>query len=113
MKKVFLIIATLFCICSCTAISNDYQATIVYSINGGEEITETIDIRLPDAYTPNYICQEKNGVKDLYIRGVSGSYFSPWFVTIYTGRRDVEVISFNYKLMRSYEVSLFNGHEIK
>ncbi len=114
MKKVFLIIAALFCICSCTEIDKDYQATIVYSINGGEPITETIDIlRLPDGYTPNYVYQEEDGDKKLYIRGVCGSSFSPSFVTIYTGRLDVHVMSFNCKLIRSYKVSQFDGHEIK
>lgn len=113
MKRLFLIIATLFCLSSCTAIDNDYQATIVYSINGGEAVTETIDIRLPDGYTPNYICQEEDGNKNLYIRGVHGSYFSPTRQIVYSGRLDVEVMSFNYKLIRSYKVSQFDGHEIK
>lgn len=113
MKRLFLIIATLFCLSSCTAIDNDYQATIVYSINGGEVVTETIDIRLPDGYTPNYIYQEEDGDKNLYIRGVSGSYFSPTRQIVYRGRLDVEVMSFNYKLIRSYKVSQFDGHEIK
>lgn len=113
MKRLFLIITTLFCLCSCTAIDNEYLATIVYSINGGEAVTETIDIRLPDGYTPNYICQEKDGIKKLYIRGIDGSYFSPGLVTIYTGRLDAHVMSFNYKFIRSYKVSQFDGHEIK
>ena len=113
MKRLFLIIATLFCLSSCTAIDNDYQATIVYPINGGEVVTETIDIRLPDGYTPNYIYQEEDGDKKLYIRGVSGSYYSPTRQIVYRGRLDVEVMSFNYKLIRSYKVSQFDGHEIK
>ena len=113
MKRLFLIIATLFCLSSCTEIDNDYQATIVYSINGGEVVTETIDIRLPDGYTPNYIYQEEDGDKNLYIRGVSGSYLSPTRQIVYSGRLDVEVMSFNYKLIRSYKVSQFDGHEIK
>ena len=113
MKRLLLFIATLFCICSCTAIDNDYQATIVYSINGGEAITETVDIRLPDGHIPNYIYQEEDGNKNLYIRGVYGPYFSPRFVTIYTGRLDVHVISFNYKFIRSHKVSQFDGHEIR
>jgi len=113
MKKVFLIIATLFCICSCTTIDNDYQATIVYSINGGEAVTETIDIRLPDGYTPNYIYQEEDGDKNLYIRGVCGSYLSLTRQIVYSGRLKIDVISFNYKLIRSYKASKFDGHEIK
>lgn len=113
MKRLLLIIATLFCLCSCTETDNDYQATIVYSINGGEAVTETIDIRLPDGYTPNYIYQEEYGDKNLYIRGVSGSYFSPTRQTVYRGRLKIDVISFDYKLIRSYKVSQFDGHEIK
>ena len=113
MKRLFLIIATLFCVCSCTKICNDYQTTIVYSINGGEAVTETIDIRLSDGFTPNYIFQEEDGDKKLYIRGVCGSVFSSNRKIVYSGRLKIDVISFDYKLIRSYKVSQFDGHEIK
>ena len=108
MKKLFLFISILFCFCSCSTIENEYEITIIYTIDGVEK-TETRLLHVPEKYTPAY---SYDGI-ELDVFALHGRFTSFDCHRIYSGALDIKVISFDYELKRSYKVSTWDGHELK
>ena len=108
MKKLLLLISILFCFCACTSIENEYEVTIVYTIDGAMK-TETRLLHVPERYTPAY---SYDGI-NLDVFALHGRITSFDCDRIYSGALDIKIISFDYELKRSYKVSRWDGHEIK
>ncbi len=113
MKKIVLLVSILFCICSCEPYtSNSYEITISYYIDGNGPKTEVVIMDCPESYKPAYLYDGET----LRIFGISGESI---YVhqkdqkIIYQGSLSIEVESFDYKLIRAYKTSQWNGREIK
>ena len=113
MKKFILLLGLLLLVCSCTDTDKEYRATIVYTLNDGQPIKETITLNMPEMYTPVYVLLREDDTNVLYVAGTwyNSTYFRTH--TVYQGSLKVNVVSFDYQLIRSYTVSSIDGHEIK
>ena len=107
MKKLLIIFGILLCMCSCTYDVTVYECTISYTIEG-KQITETHTVDMPSIYVPSY----RFGLGSLEIIG-SGYSTSRPYTTIYQGSLNVKVTDFDYKTIRTYTASKWDGHEIK
>jgi hypothetical protein len=108
MKKLLLLLGLLLCISSCAPIDQTvYEYTITYTI-AGTEITEVHSIDMPSNFVPSYRLDQNS----LKIIGSYGTSSMP-YTTIYKGSLTVKVTNFEYKVVRNYKASGWNGHEIK
>lgn len=107
MKKLLILLVSFLCIYSCTTDATVYEYTITYTI-AGTEITEVHSIHMPSNFVPSYRL-DQNSLK------IIGSYgqSSMTYTTIYKGSLNVKVINFEYKIIRNYKASWWDGHEIK
>lgn len=85
-----------------------YECNISYTINGNP-VTETFQLDMSSSCVPSYRLDQKS----LTIIGSSGSSSSLTYKTIYRGSLDVKVKEFDYKIVRSYKGSQWDGHELK
>lgn len=110
MKKIVLLIGILLCLCSCGSHSESrYEITIVYSIDGSEPKTEVVYMDFPSDTKPAYVYDGET----LKVFGIHGQITSFDRKIIYSGSLDIEVKSFDYKVVREYRASNWDGHEIK
>lgn len=86
---------------------NVYECNISYTINSSP-VTETFQLDMSSSCVPSYRLDQKS----LTIIGSSGSS-SLIYKTIYCGSLDVKVKEFDYKIVRSYKASKWDGHELK
>lgn len=107
MKKLIVLFCLLLYLCSCTMDKTVYECNISYTINGNP-VTETFQLNMASSYVPSYRLDQKS----LTIIGSSGSS-SLTYKTIYRGSLDVKVTEFDYKIVRSYKASKWDGHELK
>jgi hypothetical protein len=108
MKKLLLLLGLLLCISSCTPIDETvYEYTISYTIEG-KQITETHRLNMPSTYVPSYRL-DQNSLKIIGTYGIS----SLTYTTIYQGSLNVKVTDFDYKTIRTFKASKWDGHEIK
>lgn len=108
MKKLLILLVSFLCIYSCTPINKTvYEYTITYTI-AGTEITEVHRIDMPSIFVPSYRLDQNS----LKIIGSYGTSSMP-YTTIYQGSLNVKVINFDYKTIRNYKASGWDGHEIK
>lgn len=108
MKKLLIIFGILLCISSCTPIDKTvYEYTITYTI-AGTQITEVHSVDMPSQFVPSYRLDQNS----LKIIGSYGTSSTP-YTTIYQGSLNVKVTDFNYKTIRTFKASRWNGHEIK
>lgn len=108
MKKLLLLFSLILCIYSCTPIDQTvYEYTITYTI-AGTEITEVHSIDMPSQFVPSYRLDQNS----LKIIGSYGTSSMP-YTTIYKGSLNIKVINFDYKTIRNYKASCWDGHEIK
>ena len=108
MKKLLILLVSFLCIYSCTPTDQTvYEYTITYTITG-TEITEVHRVSMPSHFVPSYRL-DQNSLK------IIGSYgqSSMSYATIYKGSLNVKVINFDYKPIRTYKASWWDGHEIK
>ena len=108
MKKLLILLGLLICVWSCTNDYTVYDYTITYTIEGGSPITEQHRIELPSRFTPAYVL----GNGSLTVIGSYGMS-SGTYTTIYKGSLTVKVLNFEYKKVRDYKASGWDGHEIK
>ena len=109
MKKLILLAFAIFCTSACTRVCNEYMATISYTIEGGEVKTEQRITPLPQGWEPVYFYDNHT----LYVSGTNGNDVYYLRHTIYTGLLKIEVKSFEYELVRTYNASVWDGHEVK
>ena len=97
MKRLLLLFGLILCMCSsCSPLTkHEYECTITYTIEN-TTYTGTINMSAPDGYTPVYIC--KKG--ELLIGAAPETQY-------------VSVQYFDYKTIRTYKVSRFDGRELK
>lgn len=110
MKKLLILLVSFLCIYSCTTCTTNttvYEYTITYTI-AGTEITEVHSIHMPSNFVPSYRLDQNS----LKIIGSYGTSSMP-YTTIYKGSLNVKVINFEYKTIRNYKASFWDGHEIK
>lgn len=108
MKKLLILFSILLCMCSCIPIDESvYEYTISYTIEG-KQITETHRLNMPSIYVPSYRL-DQNTLKIIGSYGTS----SRSYTTIYQGSLNVKVTDFNYKEIRTFKASKWDGHEIK
>lgn len=109
MKKLFLLVGFLLYICSCSCSIDEtvYEYSISYTIEGNP-VSETHKVDMPSVYVPSYV--SRPGCIQII-----GSYGmnSMTYATIYKGTLDVKVTNFDYKVIRSYKASKWDGHELK
>jgi len=108
MKKLLILLVSFLCIYSCAPTDKTvYEYTITYTITG-TEITEVHRVSMPSHFVPSYRL-DQNSLK------IIGSYgqSSMSYATIYKGSLNVKVINFDYKTIRTYKASWWDGHEIK
>lgn len=99
-----------FLLCSCgTQTEKEYKITIDYCIDNSYNVSETFPMYLEKSYTPAY---SYNGHK-LYVYGIRGGTTSFDHIIIYQGDLPIKILNFDYKVVRTYEASRFDGHEIK
>lgn len=84
-----------------------YECNISYTINGNP-VTETFQLDMASSRVPSYRLDQKS----LTIIGASGNS-SLTYKTIYRGSLYVKVTEFDYKIVRSYKASKWDGHELK
>lgn len=108
MKQVLILLGLILCMCSCTYMNTVYEYTITYTIEDNV-ITEVHRIDMPSVYVPAYRL-DKNS---LQIVGLDKCSNILSYTTIYKGSLNVKVINFDYKVIRTYEASSWDGHEIK
>ena len=113
MKKLILLFAILLCSYSCgTQDETTYEFTITYTI-GGNSFTEMFSENLPSTYTPNYSTEKDiRGKTLLKVVGLKGYNVYP-IQLVYSGRQEVKVVDFQYKAVRYFKASRFDGHEVK
>ena len=103
-----MIIVSFLYIYSCTPINTTvYEYTITYTI-AGTEITEVHSVDMPSNFVPSYRLDQNS----LKIIGSYGTSSMP-YTTIYKGSLTVKVTNFEYKVVRNYKASGWDGHEIK
>ena len=107
MKKIIVLFVSILCLCSCTMEKTVYEYTISYTIEG-TSFTETHTIDMPAVYVPSY----RLGNGALQIIGSCGMS-SMTHTTIYKGSLNVKVTNFDYKVIRTYKASKWDGHELK
>ena len=108
MKKLLLLLGLLLCMCSCAPFYKTvYEYTISYTIEG-KQITETHRVDMPSSYVPSYRLDQNS----LKIIGSYGTTSMP-YTTIYQGSLNVKVTDFDYKTIRTFKASKWDGHEIK
>lgn len=108
MKKLLILLVSFLCIYSCAPINQTvYEYTITYTI-AGTEITEVHRTDMPSQFVPSYRLDQNS----LKIIGSYGTSSMP-YTTIYKGSLNVKVINFDYKTIRNYKASWWDGHEIK
>ena len=112
MKKILLIIA-IIAATSCGKMGRtDYEYTMHYDIGGLEYVHKGV-IEAPDGYVPTYMASADEII--VMTTGTGGRYgrqnFS--FDLVYSGKEHCSVVKFDYKPVRTYKVSKFNGKEVK
>lgn len=108
-----LFILIFFGMCSvpaCTPIDESvYECTITYTVNGNTISEKIENVVLPDIYTPAYSCGDG---KIKLIGSGPGNYQMP-YSDIITTHQKVTVQDFEYKLIRTYKASRWDGRELK
>lgn len=91
----------------------EYECTITYTL-GGCSFTETHKADMPVEYIPGYSCgKNRDGENKIRLIGSGRGDYQIYYTDIYKGIQPVSVESFNYKIIRTYKASRWNGHEIK
>lgn len=99
-----------FLLSSCgTQIEKEYKVTIEYRINNSYNVSETFPIYLEKSYTPAY---SYNGYR-LAVYGICGGMISYDYIIVYQGGLPIKVLNFDYRVVRTYKASKFDGHEVK
>lgn len=115
MKKFILLIGLLLCMCSCTVEvdANIYHVEMTYRIDNGDPKTESFDIVFKDMYYPVYSYTTGLQYNLLYVSGktVSGLESEKSHL-IYKGPLRVDVVEFNYKVIKKVKVSALTGRII-
>ena len=95
---------------ACTPIDESvYECTITYTVDGNV-ITEKIEnVVLPDVDTPAYSC----GDGKINLVGFGPGNYQILYSNIITTNQKVTVQDFDYKLIRKYKASRWDGHELK
>ena len=108
MKKLLILLVSFLCIYSCTPVNKTvYEYTITYTI-AGTQITEVHSIDMSSNFVPSYRL-DQNSLKIIGTYGIS----SMTYTTIYKGSLNVKVTDFDYKTIRTFKASKWDGHEIK
>ena len=98
MKNIALIVLFLCCLTSCVQL-DEYEVTIVYSIDDGEPKTKTINMEMTESCLPTYILDGKSLV-------VTGAYVNSNrlinskmhnIISTEDGNIKISVLSFDYK----------------
>ena len=98
----------MFSMLSCSPINRcEYLCTITYSIDGISH-TEEVKLITGDNCTPAYV----HGRDMITVTAIPSSYYHEGYI-IYQGSLPVRVENFEYKLIRKFKVSSFNGRELK
>lgn len=113
MKKIVLLVSILFCLCSCEPYTcNSYEITISYYIDGNGPKTEVVIMDFPESYKPAYVYDgETLRIFGIFAKSICVDQKDQKI--IYQGSLNIEVESFDYKLIREYKTSQWNGREIK
>ena len=115
MKKFILLIGLLLCMCSCTfeVDANIYHVEMTYRIDNGDPKTESFDIAFKDMYCPIYSYSTGPQYNLLYISGKSVSGFeSEKNHLVYKGPLRIDVVDFNYKVIKKVKASALTGRII-
>ena len=113
MKKIILLIGILFGLVACNPyMRSEYVISIEYTIDGGDskiERVENIKMDMPTSYTPIYSYDGQT----LMIFGAKTGYASCERQIVYSGSLPVKVSSFEWKRVKTYRASRWDGHELK
>lgn len=86
----------------------EYQCEITYLIDDQTMYTDTVSISASEGYVPTYVQGKGEIFVDIYPEG------TPWTrKVIYVGTKEAKVMSFNYKPVRTYYRSSWDGREVK
>lgn len=108
MKKLIILLGLILCVCGCSCSMDEceYKCTITYELDGIEH-TESYTLHTSPKCYPTYVYTGD----ELDIITVPYSMFA--VKTVYKGTLKVNVVSFDYKNVRQYKVSRWDGHELK
>lgn len=115
MKKLIIsIIIAIFAFTSCSPMScSDYEYTLSYTLDSGaEQLTATKigTIECRGHMVPYYILDISDEWNKLAVYGTPSGLI---YDDIYKGDFNITVNSFEYKKIRDYKRSIWNGKEIK
>ena len=113
MKKIILLVGILFGLVSCNPyMRSEYAISIEYTIDGGDsriEKVENIKMDMPTSCTPIYSYDGQT----LMVFGRQPGHESFKRHVVYSGALPVKVSSFDWKRVKTYRASRWDGHELK
>lgn len=111
MKKILSILILVLALTACESMpQTDYQYTIDYTIGDASYTYQNI-ISLRYDSVPVYILKNNSSERSIIVKGeVESDHFRQ---VVYKGRIPCTVKSFDYKPVRVYKVSRWDGSEIK
>ncbi len=113
MKKIILLVGILFGLVACNPyMRSEYVISIEYTIDGGDskiERVESIKMDMPTSYTPIYSYDGQT----LMVLGRQPGYESFERHIVYSGSLPIKVSSFDWKRVKTYRASRWDGHELK
>jgi len=113
MKKIILLVGILFSLVACNPyMRSEYVIDIGYTIDGGDakiERIESIEMDMPTSYTPIYSYDGQT----LMVFGRQPGSESFERHVVYSGTLPIKVSSFEWKRVKTYRASRWDGHELK
>ncbi len=112
MKKILLTLISVLALTACGSMPcTDYQYTINYTI-GDTPYTYQNTISLNGGYIPVYALRNDSREHSIVVRGVYGGSAYMFADIVYEGGIPCAVSSFDYKPLRTYRVSRWDGREV-
>ena len=113
MKKILLTLISVLALTACGSMpQTDYRYTIGYTI-GDTEYTYENTISLPGDYVPVYVLKNDGREHSIIVRGADAASTYLFVDIVYEGGIPCAVNSFDYKPLRTYRVSRWDGRELK
>ena len=113
MKKILSILILVLSLTACGSMpQTDYQYTIDYTIGDASYTYQDI-ISLRYDYVPVYVLKNNSNEHSIVVRGMSGGSAYMFVDIVYEGGIPCTVNNFEYKPLRTYRVSIWDGSELK